>query len=219
VLSRRQVLKALGASGTLLFTPLNKVFDVSSADSIAQADTTTTYSGFILLPADAQAPTFIKGPPLGFPKVCGLGDQRATALSSHFNDHGALVQSTNVPLYELTKLPPSASAADGYTIQFDWGGLFCASLDYRAPNPSGKTVSVATLYAQTQFPSPYPFWEETGIQVKRVDFLPVPGIQIATIVGFNFYWISKDVFYQLTLKSNPPLSQATDVASSLVIAH
>ena len=98
------------------------------------------------------------------------------------------------------------------------GILYEASLAFESYNAITQLwETTVSLWVQLHYPKPLPLWSISpveagvpGINYDKVDFLPNPGLRLATRRGFVYYWIENDVFY--TLIYEPSADEATTVA-------
>lgn len=226
ITNRRQVLKILGASGALALAPLSGLARAGSkANAAAPIDPSAgeLYGGFLLLPNGTPPPASIKAPRFGIPVMCTQGQGQATAMGRHFGTHGDVRANTRLPLYTPRTLPANlqTQADGGDVIEYEFGAVFAVQLDYKPAVPRSDVLQGSvTVWAQADFPRPFPMWfgpDERGgnIQLEKVDFLPAPGLQVATPLGYVFHWIKDDVYYSLRVENNPSRADAQAFASSL----
>lgn len=187
------------------------------------------------MPAEAPVPSYVQYPAMGIPILCGVGGQKTTAVVRELDSHAQVYNSTALPLYTLSDLPGGTVAAEGQVIEYEWGSVYAASLNFRSmetdvpstvipgsPPTNSLPKTRISLWAQAEFPRPFPFWDEatlsptTTIRPTRVNFLPRPGLQVETNREYSFYWIESDVLYRLTLHYHPALSEAQRLASALI---
>ncbi len=235
MLSRRELLQALGLSGLAAWIPLRDLVGLGSTVEAAGGDSSgELYGGFVLLPDGAPVPATVKYPAAGIPIVCGVGGQTPMARSKSFDSHAELKKAANLTLFDVGQLPPHAFAAEGEVVEYIWGGIYSATLVFRSSaivsvpanlpgNPPIVTQpeTYATITAFTEFPRPYPVWTEGAssladtVTPQKVGFLPSVGLQIVAKRGHNYYWIVKDLLYQLSLERPSSEGEAQAVASSL----
>ncbi len=227
--TRRRLLKVFGLSGALAAIPFNHLSPLSIATADADADVGEAYAGFLLLPAGTPSPSTIRPPKYGAPIVCGLGGQKATAHSSDFAHHSDAGKYAKLPLYSIANLPATLRPAGGSTIEYEWGEIFVASLSYQSFNATtGAWEGGVSVWVQTDFPDPYPFWYDASAAVgspgwpEKVAFLPSPGLQVASgwgldgqRLGYTYYWIKNKLLYWLRVENYPTESSAQALATSL----
>ncbi len=230
MLTRREILKTIGTSGVVLGTPLSRLFRASSSADAAGASADPAagelYAGFLLLPDGAPVPSTVQPSRFGTPIVCGLGGKPATARSMHYGTHTEVAKNAAVPLYSPSHLPPTLRPAGGDIIEYEWGGVFTASLDFETYQSDSNTWGggEVSLWAETEFPRPYPFWMTSiaGVPPKKVGFLPAPGLQVASgmgssgrRLGYTFYWIDNGFLHWLRVENYSSEDEAQALATTL----
>ncbi|MGH2442020.1 MAG: hypothetical protein ACRDFX_02505 [Chloroflexota bacterium] len=236
LLSRRHLLKMLGASAVFIATPFERLLGVRESAGAQTPGQGELYAGFVLLPAGAPVPAQVQYPPMGIPIFCGVGGQTANAISLPLANHTVARDWGRLSLYTVSNLPPGAFPAEAEILEYESGAIFGVSLTFRSSVPGavdeGPSIpygsppapshpqAILSLWAQAEFPHPFPFWDENAsastISPTKVNFLPSSGIQVETASEYSFYWISAGVLYRLVLYYHPSQAEAQRVASSLI---
>jgi hypothetical protein len=235
MVTRRRLLKAAAISGLAAWFHI----DVFRGPLQAQADAAggEPYSGFLLLPSGAPIPAAVTPPKYGVPIVCGVGgDLLATAsgaetvvVSKQFGTHHETARFSGIPLYTLNSLPSKIQPLSGAALGYEWGVIATTTLNFQSYDTQAGTWKPGlSIWAQTQFPRPFPIWypesgslDATGWP-EKVGFLPAPGLRIASGVGpagkrlgYTFYWIMQDVLYWLIVEDYSSRDEAQALASTL----
>jgi hypothetical protein len=206
--------------GAVVLTPLNKlvhktVLDPKN-DSLLQGE---IYHGFVLLPADAEVPPFITPAKTKGPKE----KDKSSTLYKEFKEIKELKDHVKKPIYAIDQSKQNVQFLGSNVISYFDEEVFGVSLGYLDPmNAVSIEEANISLSAQYEFPRPFPLWEAAatdadhpGYVLEKVDFLPSPGIQIATIYGFVFCWIEQNVLYMLILDHYSTVDQALAFVSSV----
>lgn len=175
----------------------------------AQVESGELYAGFILLPESAPLPSDIQQ--ASIPIFCNVDEEPAIhngfADSKSFSSALDLASTANLPLYILSVLPDELRETEASLVEYSDGTAYSATVNYEAYDEEYDLwVSVVTLNAICHFPQPFPLWDSEpvepggpGIQLEKVDFLPVSGIQVETADGLVFHWIANKVMYTLVV--------------------
>jgi len=233
MLNRRDFIKALGVLGAAILNPFHRWFRVQDVQAAPVVDSSLSsaevYAGFILLTEDEPVPEFVRKPAVGPPIVCGVesgkGGPKINAVLQSFDTLEQIKERINFPIYTLNKLPDQFHPAGGYILGYDTGQIYGVSLGYQAVDTtSGLIESTISLWAEPHFPRPFPLWSTEPVEpggpaivLEKVDFLPSPGIMVATPLGYVFHWIERDIFYMLIAEHHPTFDEAQALAKSLVL--
>lgn len=187
------------------------------------------YNGFLLLADNDPIPDFVQPSRLGIPIACRVGEGNGKyaleAVTKPFKQPIALERAAKFPIYTLKNLPANARQADSYLIKHMSGEVYGAVVSYETPEPkSDEWEGSIGIFAQPDFMHPYPLWSSSPVEpngpsviLEKVDFLPTPGIMIATQAGYVFYWIQKDIFYTLRAEYELSRKEAEVLARSLTL--
>jgi len=221
----------------VLLSPLNRLKGLySNGESPVEQSTILPrtsqlgefYAGFLLLPDGAPVPPTVKYPERGMPTFCGVGAGRdgpeSTAVIKSFSTVTDLAREVAFPLYTLSKLSEELHLAGANLIQHKTGEVFAAVVDFQSHNRrSGDWETTVSIWAQPEFPRPFPLWSSDAVEpdgpaviLEKVDFLPSPGVIVATPQGAVFHWINDDVLYTLIAELGP--QETLTLASSLSLA-
>ena len=243
--SRRQFVKGvIGSLGGMFVARLGGLFpemkpllakQSSAAANVRQQslllhqmDVGELYSGFLLLPEGIDASPYVDYPSIGTPQFCGAGDGASpTVVSNSFKTVGELASTVDFPIYvvhDVSDIPISLVAKDIYATKYITGEIYSTTIYYHAVF-EGEKVSEGQifLWAYPVFPKPYPMWNSEPVEVdgfsfipERVDFLPRPGLMSTSSQGFVFYWIEKDVLYNMIMEPFSNIQDAKLIVNRLV---
>lgn len=229
MLTRRTFIKTLAAVGGVILTPfdwLNRrgVFTLShiQAPSVGEL-----YAGFLLLPERAPIPPIVEYPEPGVPLVCGVGnDQRRlkpTSVSRSLTSAADLAREVNFRIYTFNQLPDGLRPRGAKLVRYTTGKVFIASVNFESFDAIGDGKGMVSITAQPYFPRPFPLKSSDPVEpggpavvLEKVNFLPSPGIMVATQTGYVFHWIGQDVLYTLMAEHNPSREEAQTLIGSLV---
>ncbi len=243
--ARRDFIKRmawLGAAMLLPFDRLRLAAPMGQVDARAGAEG-ELYAGFVLLPEDVAAPSFVKSPELGPALVCGVRDESAQPeppehwpyASLHMFDTVAeLRDAVDFPFYILEKTPPGLRLGTISTLSSATGDVCSATLGFEGYNSEADYWECkVSLSAQPKFPRPVPLWctrvelDTRAIPLRKVDFLPSPGVSAVGLAGHAHYWIHGDVLHTLAIHTLPAgqptgaealaVQEARAVAASLAV--
>ncbi|MDW8325531.1 MAG: twin-arginine translocation signal domain-containing protein [Anaerolineales bacterium] len=208
--NRRQFIKALGVLGGVVAAPLHRLGRAQAAAPRADLPPgAELYGGFLLLPEGAPVPEIVKVPQYGAPNVCGLDGQPVTASTKYFTSALDLARSIHRPLFTLGSVPSGLKFAGAYCLSHGWGDAHSVTLCFDLEDSQGFGQECAvSLWAEFDFYRPYPIWSNMPVEVggpssevKKVDFLPVPGVWVAEDSGHSYHWIMKDILYTLVIQT------------------
>lgn len=220
MLNRRDFLKMIGAFGFVL-TPLNKLLRKSSFGLQGGGSSEgELYEGFVLLPADTEAPSFIIPAKIKKPKE----KDKSSIVYKEFNSIKDAKDYVKKTMYIIDDTKQKVDFLGGNVFGYFDEEVFGVSLGFVDPiseTPTGEAN--ISLWAQYDYPRPYPLWAEAptdedhiGYVLEKVDYLPTPGIRMITPQGFTFCWIEKNILYMLILENYPTNDEALSFVSSLV---
>ncbi len=188
------------------------------------------YAGFLLLPDGAPVPPNVKYPERGMPTFCGVGAGRGgptpTAVSKSFSTAAEMAREVDFPVYTFSKLPERLRPAGANLIRHETGEVFAALVDFQSHNGrSGDWETTVSIWVQPEFPRPFPLWSSDPVEpggpavvLEKVDFLPSPGVMVATRQGAVFHWIRNDILYTLIAELGPSREEALALVSLLALA-
>ncbi len=229
--SRRQFIKAMGATGAALITPFQRL---GRAQASALADgplplEAEFYEGFVLLPEDAPLPSSVQIPKSGVPRVCGVGleGHRATLDSTNklFNTTDELAKEINFPVYTLGELPGGLRQSGASMLTHNNGEIYNVSVNFEIYN-SQETIweTGVVLGALSHFPKPFPLWSSKSVEpdgptvsFEKANFLPSPGVMVVTAQGFVFHWIKNDVLYSLVVGHTLSFTEVQNLVAALIL--
>lgn len=239
-ISRRGFLRGtlLGSLGAVVTARIGWLFPESQRKFIRPSSTNPSdvalqastegelYAGFLLLPDGAPLPAFVRPPQIGIPIFCGVGvgkgGPRPTAVTSSLKTVTDLQSETDFPIYTFGKLSQEFQPGAVNLIKHTTGEIYAASVIFESIHQDRQSQGIVSITTQPDFPRPFPLWSCSPVEpdgpaviLEKVDFLPSPGIVVATLLGFVFHWIEKDVLYTLLAEYNPSREEATLLASSL----
>lgn len=220
MLARRDFIKILAVmGGSILLSPLNRLKGLYSFNGASPLEQSATlpqksplgefYAGFLLLPDGAPVPPIVEYPKRGMPTFCGVGagrdDLEPTAVIKSFSTVADLAREVTFPIYTLSKLPYGLRLVGANLIQHKTGEVFATMVDFQSRNRhSGNWETTVSIWAQPEFPRPFPLWSSDPVEpggpaviLEKVDFLPSPGVMIATLKGAVFHWIKDNILYTL----------------------
>ncbi|MCI0555125.1 MAG: hypothetical protein L0287_29610, partial [Anaerolineae bacterium] len=203
---------------SVVFTPLNNLIRKISSGSQGTSDG-ELYEGFVLLPADAEAPSFIIPAKVKAPKE----KDKSSIVHKEFKSVKDIKGYVKKPIYVIDDTKQKVNFVSGNVFSYFDEEIFGVSLGFIDPISETLTVEAnIALCAQYDYPRPYPLWDAAptdedhpGYVLEKVDYLPTPGIKIVTLLGFVFCWIEKDVLYTLVLENHPTSDEAVFFVSSL----
>lgn len=220
MLTRRDFIKILAAmGGSILLSPLNKLKGLHSFNGESSLEQSATlpqtsslgefYAGFLLLPDGAPVPPTVEYPKRGIPTFCGVDAGRdglePTAVIKSFSTAAELAQEVTFPIYALSKLPYGLRSAGANLIQHETGEVFAAVVNFQSHSSRSEDwETTVSIWAQPEFPRPFPLWSSDPVEpggpaviLEKVDFLPSPGVMVATLRGAVFHWIKHNILYTL----------------------
>ena len=240
--SRRTFVKTVTATGAALLAKLSGLVpeaqwsgqtsrrnETTGVASAAPLEAGELYAGFVLLKEGETVPAFVKSRVHGVPIVCGVGHGRGgpkpTVATYAMNTTTDLAREGRFPMYTFGKLPSGLRSGDQFLIKHDFGAVIGGVIGFESHNAKTKKwENGATIWAQTDFPKPYPLWSRdpvepsgTAVVLEKTNFLNVPGVMVATFRGFVFHWIQNDVFYTLTITNDPTRESARALINSLTL--
>jgi hypothetical protein len=219
MINRRDFIKLIGMFSVVL-TPLNRLISKTSYElqggSLSKGE---LFEGFVLLPADAEVPSFVTPAKTKGPKE----KNKSSTVYKEFKSVNDLKAHVKKPIYAIDKSKQSADFLGANVVSYFDDEVFGVSLGFIDPtNATSMEEANISLWAQYEYPRPYPLWnaaptdeDHLGYGLEKVDFLPSPGIQITTPQGFVFCWIEKNVLYMLILDNYPTSTQALSFVASL----
>lgn len=227
---RRGFLKQIGLLfAGLLFLPRDLLDSITRRSAQAGGQPPPPggelYAGFILLPDGAPVPSIVQPAKLGIPVICGVGG--AAPAPSGFtisrNTITDLLREGGVPLYSLREVPGRLRVSGGYVLKHKSGETFAAVLNYEFYSvQTGTWEGSAWVAAYPDFPRPSPLWSSEPVEplgpatvLEKAQFLPTPGIMVATEGGYVFNWIDRDILYSCVLESKISNGEAQALAESL----
>lgn len=219
MLNRRDFIKLIGAFGFVL-TPMNKLLRESSLGSQSGGSPRgELYEGFVLLSADEEAPPFIIPAKVKAPKEKG----KSSVAYKEFKSIEDVKGYVKKPIYLIDNANHKVDFVGGNVFGYYDEEVIGVSLGFIDPNSETPTSEAnISLWAQYEYPRPYPLWDEPptdedhiGYVIEKVDYLPTPGVRMATQQGFNYCWIEKNVLYMLILENYPTSDEALSFVSSL----
>ena len=229
MISRRDFIKLFSSIGAVLLAPLRGLGQIGEKDYLQEGKVAgDLYGGFLLLEEGAQIPEFIQYPTIPMPNGCGVGvdekNLRASAISQFFETPEDLAKGVLFRVYLPKKMPDGLRYGKAYTLSNNNGSLYEASLAFESYNSETQLwETAASFWIQLHYPKPLPLWSMKpvevgvpGISYDKVDFLPSPGLRVATQDGFVYYWIENDIFYTLIFEPSPNEAGAVDFINQLI---
>ncbi|MEJ5308603.1 MAG: hypothetical protein WHX52_02420 [Anaerolineae bacterium] len=241
MLTRRNFLKFLvGVGNAILLPPFTGIgkFGSSNKNSSRRVSQTLfstalplgeVYAGFVLLPEGSPVPAYVQYPKSGIPTFCGVGEGASpTAVSKPFRTVEETAKKVNFSLYTFGSLPENLRLTGAHLLEHSTGEVFAVLIDFQSYNKCSKNwQTTVSIWAQPEFPKPFPLWSSMPVEPdgpavvpQKVDFLPSPGIMVATRQGAVFHWIRDDVLYTFIAEPGLPCGNETsssyDEALSLV---
>jgi len=147
-------------------------------------------------------------------------------VSKSLSTAADLAKEVDFPVYTFSKLPEGLRPIGANLIRHKTGEVFATSVDFQSYNKEtdGWETRVS-IWAQPDFPRPFPLWSSDSVEpgglavvLEKVDFLPSPGIMVATQQGYVFHWIEKDVLYTLIAEADLSHEDALALVLSLAFA-
>lgn len=200
---------------------------VSTSNALVQQSAEgELYAGFLLLPEGASIPAFVRPPEMGIPIFCGVGvgrgGPRPTAMSKSLSTVADLKKEVGFPIYTLggafRGLDPSAVNL----IKHETGEIYAASVIFESIDKDRQSSEIVSITAHPDFSRPFPLWSCNPVEpdgpviiLEKVDLLPSAGILVATLQGYVFQWIEKDILYTFLAENNPTREDAELLARSL----
>lgn len=110
-------------------------------------------------------------------------------------------------------------------LKHDTGELFSVSLGYQTYNQEDEQwQTTLSVWAEPDFPRPFPLYSseplEAGIPatiLEKVDFLPAPGIMVATATGYACHWIKDGILYFIIADNNQTRSNIQELVDNLAV--
>jgi hypothetical protein len=228
MISRRDFIKLLGLTGGIVLAPLRFLGQWSKRDfSQERGLTGELYNGFLLLEEGTQIPEFVQYPTIPMPIGCGVGAEEKSvnlsAICRIFETPEDLANEMAFRVYLLRELPNGIRCGKAYTLSNSNGSLYEASLAYESYNSKTQLwETTISFLIQLHYPKPLPLWsmksvenDVPGIIYDKVNFLPNPGLRMATQRGLVYYWIENDIFYTLGLEPTINETITADIINRL----
>jgi predicted DCC family thiol-disulfide oxidoreductase YuxK len=216
----RGAAQAQEGSSNTVFLPL-----VQNAGTNNTSTANELYAGFLLLSEGTPVPASVSQPALAIPIVCGVGGTVTTAIGESFSSLEAVVSSSKIPTYSLSNSFSKFEWVDGHVLKHETGEVFGSMHIFGTLNlQTRKWEKRFHIWSQPDFPRPFPLWSSEPVEpdgpavlLEKVDFLPAPGVRVATRMGSVFHWIENDIFYTMTVEDDQSFEEAEALASSLVL--
>lgn len=243
---RRQFLKGVvgGLGGILaarlsgIFPEIHPLFAKTTHESIPSQRPTSSsniedigelYSGFVLLSEGMPIPNYVKASKFGVPVVCGIGANEggavATAVTEFYSNVADLKKVIDLPVYTLDPFPDGFQPLGAMALKHQTGEIFAISIDFQTYNEKTDGLeTTVSIWAYPDFPQPFPLWsaeplEANGasITLEKVDFLPMPGILVATAMGYVCHWIADGILYCLIAENSTLNSNIHSIVNKLTL--
>lgn len=217
----RDAAQAQDGTTNTVFLPL-----VQNAGANDASPASELYAGFVLLSEAAPVPASVSQPVLAIPIVCGVGGTVTTAIGESYSSLDAVVSSSKIPTYSLSKSFSEVEWVDGYVLKHETGEIFGSMHVFGTQNIQTQAWEKRFhIWSQPDFPRPFPLWSSEAVEpdgpavlLEKVGFLPTPGVRVVTRMGSVFHWIENDVFYTMTVEDGQSFEEAEALASSLVLS-
>lgn len=202
---------------------------VPVAHSSGQEDSVgESFAGFFLLPEGAPIPSFIQESKRGIPVVCGIGADKggavATAITEAFSNVEDLKNVIDFPIYVLQPISENFQFLEASVLKHETGEVFSVSVSFQTYNSeTDQWQSTISVWAEPDFPRPFPLYfnepieaDVPAIVLEKVDFLPSPGIMVATATGHVCHWIENGILYFLIAENSPSRSNILEIADNII---
>lgn len=230
MLTRRQFIKALGVLGGAFVAAPRRLGQGRYLSAVSTAFFEgELYGGFVLLREGMAVPAIVRQPRLPVPILCGAGVGRGgpepTASTESVNNSSDLARKLPYPQYTLSTLPIGLRPAGAYLIRYNSGEIFGSSVNYDSLNAqTNDWEGNVRIWAHPDFPRPFPLWSSGPMEpdgpaviLEKADFLPTPGIRVASQAGYLFYWIERGIFYMLIVEDGRVREEAQALAGLLTL--
>lgn len=227
---RGLIKKSIALASALPLLQVDKL--THRAEAAESLDVGEIYGDFVIIPQGNPVPSFVNPPKFGVPVICqststGLAvSPTMTPIIKEFASYGDIHKYVNIPLYNIDVSSRGFQEQQGSVVSQPWGEIATVSFDFAPIDGSNLRISIG---ASTQFPRPYPIWfdptkpiPDVPAQPEKVNFLPTPGLQVASgyglrnkPMGYSFYWISKGILYWLIVEDYSSRQQSQALAMSL----
>lgn len=241
--SRRQFLKgAAGGLGGMIaarvagFFPeaepilaqaARETIPVSRPVNSTHVDVGELYAGFLLLPDGAPLPDFVAPSVFGAPIMCsvGMGGPRPTAISESFNTADELANSIDISVYTFRPTPERLRPIGANLVKHETGELYMTSVDFQSFNEQvGEWETAVYISGYPDAPFPFPLWSTASVELdgpvtvlEKVDYLPSPGILVATQRGHILHWIEHKVLFTLVVEHTKSRDAIQPLINSLAL--
>jgi hypothetical protein len=241
--SRRQFLRgAFGILGSGIAVRIAKFFpeaqavfaqegsqSITPAQPLAQLVEGELYADFLLLPEGAALPDFVTPPRLGIPIVCsvGIGGPAPTAISESLHTAEELASEVDIPIYTFNPVPEGLQPVGASLIRHETGELYMVTIGFQSyQEETNEWETTVHFSGYPDVPKPFPLWESTPVEpggpaiiLEKVDFLPSPGILVATQRGHVLHWIENGVFYMLVVEHTTSRDAIQPFVDSLTLLN
>jgi hypothetical protein len=214
--NRRDFIKFMSLMGGVVLNPFQRFGNWSglAADMIEETFVGELYGGFVLLPDGVPLPYFVEPSLYGGIFECGVGigidavDNWPRFIINKFANETDMKNSVGFPLYSIDYLTHGIRLANVYSVLTNKGELLSITLCYESYDSKLKLSSTTVSLAMyLDFMRPFPlYYSKTNNQYEparifeEVNILSNIGFREATMEGFVYYWIDREILYVLTVE-------------------